>query len=99
MIDFQMSPEWAEIYHGMLAITQRHAYGWGADVKGYTVIDIKRSATGKAKADKDEMIRTARLMWPDQQIVDDNQADALWLLYTCMRSLDIVVPKHPEMLI
>jgi len=99
LVDFQMSREWAEIYHGMVAIMYAAAVKRGIKAKGYSVRDIKMAATGQAKATKSEMVRTARLMWPDQQIIDDNQADALWVLYVCMRDLDIAVKKHPEMLI
>ena len=100
LIDWQIQGyEWREMYLGMIAIIQARCFISGINCKGYTVRDIKLAATGQAKAEKSEMVRTARLMWPDQQIIDDNQADALWVLYVCMRDLDIEVKKHPEMLI
>lgn len=34
----------------------------------------------KAKRDKDAMIAAAEQRWPDVEVIDDNHADALWLL-------------------
>lgn len=34
----------------------------------------------KAKRDKDAMMAAATKRWPDVEIIDDNHADALWLL-------------------
>jgi len=100
LIDWNIREQaWREMYLGMIAIIQAECHNNHFDCKGYSVRDIKLAATGQAKAQKGEMVRTARLMWPDQQIIDDNQADALWVLYVCMRDLDIAVKKHPEMLI
>jgi len=100
LIDWNIrSQHWREMYLGMTGILEGACFNHTIDCKGYTVRDIKLAATGQAKAEKSEMVRTARLMWPDQQIIDDNQADALWVLYVCMRDLDIAVKKHPEMLI
>ena len=50
------------------------------DYKGYSPSEIKKHATGKGTADKSLMISTASLKWPGVVIVDDNHADALWLL-------------------
>jgi len=41
---------------------------------------LKLFATGKGNASKDSMLAAARKKWPDQDIIDDNQADALWAL-------------------
>lgn len=51
----------------------------GIEYKGYTSSMIKKHATGKGNAKKDLMVSTAaaRFRIP---IVDDNHADALWLL-------------------
>jgi len=100
LIDWNIKNQsWREMYLGMIGILRGACANHGIASRGYTVRDIKLAATGQAKAEKAEMVRTARLMWPDQQIIDDNQADALWVLYVCMRDLDIAVKKHPEMLI
>jgi Holliday junction resolvasome RuvABC endonuclease subunit len=48
--------------------------------QGIPVGTIKKHATGSGNASKDVMINTAKAAFPDQQIDDDNQADALWIL-------------------
>lgn len=41
---------------------------------------LKKFAVGHGKASKADMVRKAKERWPEQNIEDDNQADALWLL-------------------
>lgn len=41
--------------------------------------ELKKFATGKGNAPKEEMLRLARLRW-GPHVSDDNEADALWLL-------------------
>lgn len=41
---------------------------------------VKKHATGNGFATKEQMLRNARLKWPDQDILDHNQADALWIM-------------------
>lgn len=41
---------------------------------------VKKYATGSGRATKEQMLRNARIKWPDQVIIDHNQADALWIL-------------------
>jgi len=48
--------------------------------KGYSPSEVKRMATGKGNAKKDEVFDAARREWPEINIVDHNHADALWLL-------------------
>lgn len=50
----------------------------GFEYKGYSPSEIKKYATGKGNASKDMMVAEARKAFGD--IIDDNQADALWLL-------------------
>ena len=52
----------------------------GIEYKGVGVGTIKKHATGNGHAKKDAMILAATLKWPDINIIDDNHADALWLL-------------------
>lgn len=46
--------------------------------KGYSPTEIKKHATGKGNAPKKVMVETAKDKWSN--VVDDNHADALWLL-------------------
>lgn len=45
---------------------------------GYNLSTIKKFATNGGKATKDEMLAAARKRWDD--VIDDNHADALWML-------------------
>jgi Holliday junction resolvasome RuvABC endonuclease subunit len=49
------------------------------EFRGYSPTEIKKHATGKGNANKDKMLASAREKWPNKKM-DDNQADALWLL-------------------
>ena len=100
LIDWKiLNKDWRAMYLGMTAIIRGTCFNHNVESRGYTVRDIKMAATGKAKAEKPEMMRTARAMWPEQTIIDDNQADALWVLYVAMKSKGVEVRKHPEMLL
>ena len=54
----------------------------GVEHIGYIIQTIKKHALGdkKGKRDKAAMIKAAEDVWPDQELIDDNQADALWIL-------------------
>lgn len=69
----------ALVYCGLLAITQATAYRQRVPCIGVGVYDVKRAAVGKARATKNEMIAAANEAWPDVDIIDDNEADAMWL--------------------
>ncbi len=47
---------------------------------GYSPGEIKKFAVGKGNAGKEPMMQAARERWPDVNIIDDNHADALWIL-------------------
>ena len=47
---------------------------------GYTVSEVKKFATSKGNANKDDMMAAARLKWPQIELIDDNHSDALWIL-------------------
>lgn len=59
----------------------------GIEYKGYTSSEIKKHATGKGNAKKDEMIAAAAEMF-EIKIVDDNHADALWILDLAKNQLE-----------
>ncbi len=74
----------AHIYGGIVAIIQEHCEMHSIPYSGIPVGTIKKFATGKGNSDKVTMLATARKAWPLTPIVDDNQADALWLLAWAM---------------
>jgi Holliday junction resolvasome RuvABC endonuclease subunit len=75
----------AHVYGGIVA----HLMTWCEQqqpkipYQGIPVSHVKRAATGKGGGkgtDKPAMVAAAKLAWPEQDIKDDNQADALWIL-------------------
>lgn len=46
----------------------------------YSAPEIKKHATGKGNCGKPLMVSTAKLKFTKVEIIDDNHADALWLL-------------------
>lgn len=52
----------------------------GIELTSYPATVIKKFATGKGNAGKPIMMKAAMDKWPDVDIIDDNHADALWLL-------------------
>ena len=49
------------------------------EYRGYSPSEIKKHATGKGNANKQAMIEAAQEKW-ERPMVDDNEADALWIL-------------------
>lgn len=62
----------------------------GVELACYSAGEIKKHATGKGNANKDLMIESARSNWPDVDILDDNHADALWLLDLTKTKLGLI---------
>ena len=69
----------AHIYGGIVAIIQEHCELKEIPYQGVPVGTIKKFATGKGNSNKEAMLAAARKRWPEVNIVDDNQADALFL--------------------
>ena len=61
--------------------------------RGYSPTEIKKHATGKGNAGKPAMLAAAERKWPTVEIVDDNQADAMWLLDLAQTELEL--PESP----
>lgn len=71
----------AHIYGGIRAELQSWCEAKGITTySGLPVGTIKKHATGKGNAKKPAMVEAAQTKWPGQQVADDNQADALWML-------------------
>lgn len=68
----------AKCYCGLLAILQMECESRGVPCAGVHVGTIKKSATGKGNATKEQMIQAAKNLGYNPQ--DDNEADALHLL-------------------
>jgi len=69
----------AQIYGGIIAIIQEHCELKEIPYQGVPVGTIKRFGSGKGNSNKEVMLAAAQKRWPKLDIVDDNQADALFL--------------------
>lgn len=69
----------AQVYGGIVAILQEHCETHEIPYQGVPVSTLKKFATGKGNASKELMVVAAKRRWPDVDIQDDNQADALML--------------------
>lgn len=52
----------------------------GIQYRAFSAGEIKKHATGKGGCGKPAMIAAAEKKWPHLLIIDDNHADALWML-------------------
>ena len=69
----------ARTYFGLLAVVTTWCANHDIEYEGFSVGTIKKHATGKGNAGKEEMVSAAKAKWPATHIEDDNHADALWL--------------------
>lgn len=75
-----LSTDSAHVYGGFMAVLTKIAEEMMVPYRAIPVGTIKKHATGNGAAKKDAMIAAAKTKWPDQDICDDNVADALHLL-------------------
>ena len=69
-----------QVLNGMTALLIEECERRGINYTSVHSATLKKSATGSGRADKKQMIIYAKSAYPDQEINDDNQADALHLL-------------------
>lgn len=69
----------AHVYGALAGVVELVADMHRLEVVTVPVGTLKKHATGKGNAKKDAMIAAAQERWGDN-ITDDNQADALWVL-------------------
>jgi len=77
------------ILEGFISQLQGFAARINAEIKGVHSGTLKKFSAGKGNADKETMLNTAKEKWPDQHVIDDNQADSLHLLSYAMSELGI----------
>lgn len=63
----------------MQGVLEEFCHDNGIEHCSYNLKQIKAHAV-RGNASKQEMVDAAKAKWPKVKIVDDNQADALWLL-------------------
>ena len=83
-----MGTDAAHCYAGVVATIQAWCEDFAIPYTGVPVGTVKKTATGKGNADKTAMVAAAAARWPEQQIEDDNQADALWIAEVAIRTLE-----------
>lgn len=64
---------------------------YGLQVMTATAGEVKKIATGKGNAVKEQMVAAARQRFPREKIEDDNDADALFLALLAARRLNEAV--------
>ena len=69
----------AHIYGGIIAIITEHCEMHSIPYQGVPVGTIKKYACGKGNANKEAMVAAGREKWPELDLKDDNQVDALFL--------------------
>lgn len=69
-----------ELCVGLMTDVLAEAARHGLEHTGVHTGALKRWATGKGNAGKDQMIKKASELFPDIELIDDNHADALLLL-------------------
>lgn len=69
-----------EVAIGLVTSVQEICAERGIEHTSIHTSKIKQHATGKGNANKEAMVTAAEARWPSLTIIDDNHADALWLL-------------------
>ena len=64
----------------MVGVLMDLCENYGVNYTPYTSTAVKKLATGKGNAGKPAVMAAARKKFTDVLIIDDNHADALWLL-------------------
>lgn len=84
------------LYFGMRSLLLSECHRRGIPVIGLRVQAIKQHATGRGNADKFAMMRAACAKWPEQNVTDNNQADALWILDAGRCGLTSAPPRKTQ---
>lgn len=95
VVAFHKSRYSGEVAHGMAAVVQIVAIDHKIETFTVTPSELKKFATGKGNAPKEKVIEAARAKFPTMKIIDDNMADALFILLYTEKSLGIK-PYQPN---
>lgn len=64
----------------LICAVEQFAYARRIPIYPVHTATLKKHATGSGRAQKFEIVNAAKEAWPEIEIIDDNHADALWLL-------------------
>lgn len=70
----------SQVYGGYLTTLMVACEKRGVPFEGLSVQAIKKFAVGRGNAPKELMIAAAKKRFPDQEILSDDVADALWIM-------------------
>lgn len=84
-----MGVDAAHIYGGIIAVLTAVCEEAKVPYGGIPVGTIKKMATGKGNANKEMMLKAAREQFEEQNVTDDNQADALFILKVGLASITV----------
>jgi Holliday junction resolvasome RuvABC endonuclease subunit len=74
-----MGVDAAHVYGGIVAVLTAWCEVEKVPYTAIPVGTIKKHATGKGNANKDEMLQAANARWPGNAFTDDNEADARFI--------------------
>ena len=77
------------VAHSLISCVEQVAAERGIQLTNRHTATIKKHALGTGRGDKSEMVSAAQQRWPDRQFVDDNEADACWLLSLVQSDLGV----------
>jgi len=69
-----------KIGYGFVTRIEEYACFLGVPVQEVFGATLKKWSTGSGKATKEDMVATAKIRYPDIEIIDDNHADSLLIL-------------------
>ena len=77
----------AHIYGGIIAVIAKECEKRDIPYFAIPVGTIKKNATGRGNASKDDMMDAAHEMWPDDVIVSEDACDARWIAEAAWREV------------
>ena len=81
-----MSSSAAHVFCGLRAIMLKEALRAGIPCFAYSPTTIKKDWTGNGAAKKELMMETTMMRFPDLDLTDSNEADAIAILHTHLKN-------------
>lgn len=72
-----VSKQHGEILFAMTGILKLHTHRRNIQTLGFSQATVKKALTGHGAAKKPQMLAAARERWPELEVANDNEADAL----------------------
>lgn len=93
-VHYHVGTDAAHVYGGIVAMISATLEGHAPPVsyQGINVKTIKKFATGTGNGKKAHMLAAAKRLWPLENIVNDNEADARFIALLFARNLGLTAP-------